>query len=180
MVRGVMACLAFALGACSSGGGSGEGGSGARLDNPICQADGTGNYVSDTTFENGTLAFDGNLATFATLSPATSAAGTIAGGGVNWLAGEVAGVAFTRPTSGTISVSIATYAGDVPRDSGQAGTMNFTATGSQVTCAGMNCLERDDMVFMGIDTLSNYDRIEASVSIANFSAPLELRELCVN
>jgi hypothetical protein len=178
MKTGVLAglCCAVALAGCKSGVG-GSDGDGAE---PICQVVGSGNAISGSTYANPVKAFDGSLESFATLSPAASASGTISGGGISRMAGEVAGVAITRPLSGSISVTITTYKGGIPADTGQAAAVNYTPAGQQSTCPSMNCLERSGVAFFGIDTLQDFDEIEAAISISNFSAPLELRELCVN
>lgn len=185
MYRAFVVYATLALSACldvdvsnGSGGGSRAGDGGGS---PICQVVGDGNNYSGTTYDNPGLAFDGSLATFATLSPASSAGGTISGGGIDRMAGEVPGVAFTRPGGGTVSVSITTYKDNVPGNTSEAGTWTFTSTGEVQSCPGgaANCFERDGLVFFGIETLTDFDRIEASITIANLPAPLELRELCV-
>lgn len=151
--------------------------------NAICQVVGNGSVVSASsnpsgTFDNPTLAFDGHLESYAELSPAASANGTISGGGLSRPAGEFAGIAFARPGSGAITVQITTYSNGAPVSSGQAGSTNYTPTGSQSTCPGY-CLERNGQVFYGIQTQLGYDAIEAAISISGFAQPLRILELCV-
>jgi hypothetical protein len=151
---------------------------------PICRVVGNGVAVTTSSnpsgeFANPTLAFDGHLESYAELSPAQSATGTISGGGLARPGGEYAGIAFTRPASGAITVNITTYKDGVPRETRQAGSTNYTPTGSQSTCPGW-CLERDGLVFMGVDTLLEFDTIEAQINMSALPQPLQIRELCVN
>lgn len=167
--------LTALLAACGGGGG---GGSGGQNPTPVCQV--VGGTASGSGFQNAALAFDANLGTFATLSPGPSAAGTIGGAGNSRMAGEVAGVAFTRPISGSVSVTMSTFNGGAPVESRQVGTLNFTPTGVSMVCPAMNCFVRDGLVFMGFETLADFDEMEAAVSISNLPGALEVRELCVN
>lgn len=177
-MRGLlMLAMAVLVSACSSGGGGDEGQGPAP---GICGIVGSGSFVDGTTYTDPVKAFDGSLGTFATLGPAASASGTISGGGISGKAGELAGVAFTQPNSGSVSVTITTYKGGVPMDSNQAGAYNFTPAGRQAACPPSHCLEQNGVEWWGIDTLSDFDRIEAAISIANLDAPLQVRELCVN
>ena len=70
---------------------------------------------------------------------------------------------------------------ETPGNTGEAGTWTFSPTGGVKSCPGGagNCFERNGLVFFGINTLGDFDRIEASITITNLPAPLELRELCV-
>src|SRR5688500_7763323 len=99
MYRGIVMGLALMLGACSGGGGGddggdGGGGGGGGGGEPVCQVVGgsSGSY-SNAGFTDPAKAFDGNLGTFATLSPQESAAATISGSQIDRMAGEIAGVA---------------------------------------------------------------------------------------
>lgn len=185
MFRVLVVCTTLALGACldvevgngSGGDGAGrsDGGGGAA----ICQVVGSRSY-NNLGFTDPAKALDADLATFATLSPGSSASGTLTATQVDRMAGEVAGVAITRPDAGTVSVSITTYKDNVPIDSGQAGTTTFTETGGIQTCPGQHCFERNGQAYFGIPTTGDFDQIEASINITNLASPLQLRELCVN
>jgi hypothetical protein len=175
-------CTAAAVLACgcSGGGGDGDASGGSDGVSAICQVVGTGNVSSTGTATNITQAFDADLLSFALVAPGSSAAATFTGRGIDRMAGEVPGVAFTRPTGGSVSVTITTYKDGAPADSRQAATATFTMSGQVQTCSGMNCDIRNGVVFWGIDTTNDFDEIEAAISITNLPAPLELRELCVN
>ena len=185
MVRVLIAGATLALSGCldvdvsNGGGGHGSGRSGSGGGEPICQVVGSPSY-NNLGFADPARALDADLATFATLSPGSSASGTLTATHIDRMAGEVAGVAITRPFAGTVSVSITTYKNNVPVDSGQAGTTTFTNSGGIQTCPGQHCFERDGMAFFGIPTTGDFDQLEASISITNLPSPLELRELCVS
>lgn len=169
---------ACALAGCR-GGNDGDDGAASR----ICQVVGNGSYVTTSSgpggeFANPTLAFDGHLESYAELGPSQSAAGTISGGGLSRMAGEYAGIAFTRPASGAVTVNISTYHNGVLQESRQAGSANYPPTGQQSTCPGY-CVEQNGQVFFGVATLLDFDTIEAQISMSALPEPLQLRELCV-
>jgi hypothetical protein len=180
-----LVATAALLSACSGSGGDGDHdpvvGRGSEA---ICQVIGDGSPVTSTAvqpsnFEDDVLVFDGHLDSWATLSPATSASGTISAGGVPRSAGDRPGVAFTTPSNGVVSVTISTYMGDTPRETMQVGTQAYGNAGSQ-NCNG-DCLNNSQsgMSFFGMATLMDFDRIEAAIQVSGLDEPLQLRELCV-
>ena len=174
----ILVVLAALLSACSGGGGGGDGGS--PRSQAICQAIGDGSYVSAAGIDDPVLGFDGHLDSWATLAPAASASGTLLGGNAPRPAGDVAGVAFTTPSDGSVHITINTYLGNVPRESWDVGTGVYGAGRSQV-CNGGDCRDHESgLSFYGHPTLMDFDRIEAVISISGLNAPLQIRELCVS
>jgi hypothetical protein len=167
------AILAFVLSGCSGGGGDG----GVQFV-PICEVIGNGSNVSAAGIDEPVLGFDGHLDSYATLGPADSATGTLSGGGVPRPAGEFAGVAFTTPTAGVVSVTITLYAGNVPIKSREAATLDYSSTNS-VCPEYCTHSDRTGHSFVGIPATGQYDRIEAVLSISDLDQPLQIRELCV-
>ena len=164
---------ALALTACS--GGAGDEGPSFQ---PICEVIGTGSNVSAAGVDDPVLGFDGHLDSYASLGPADSASGTLSGGGVPRPSNEFAGVAFTTPTAGTVSITITLYQGNVPVKSREAATLDYSSTNS-VCPEYCTHSDRTGHSFVGIPATANYDRIEAVITASDLDQPLQIRELCV-
>jgi len=173
-----VAAVALSVAAAACGGGGDGSSSGA-----ICQVL-AGTLASTTpppsTLDPAGAAFDADLGTYATLSPTASATTTVRASGISRMAGEIAGIAYTSPVSGNISATITTYRDGAEADSGEPLTQTHAATGGSQVCPGGYCVDHEGgMAYVGLNTTEDFDEIEVVISISNFSAPLELREICV-
>lgn len=193
---------ALGLLVCACGGGKdGDGGPG-----PICEAIGGGGSKVTTTadagssFLNAPAAFDGDLASYATLTVPTGIIRGTAQPGVIVAGGRDAGIAlsnlidtFLNNGVGPFSININTYKGGVlqesqPAELGVAGLQGFGQGEPGFGTAGFyfGSGEYRDVVFFFIHTTADFDAIEAVITAfqSNPNNPtegklLQIHELCV-
>ncbi len=189
-LRAGSVCCGVLLGACSGGSGGDNGSDERSGSSAFCDAVGGGAATvtaaaePGSTFEQAPAAFDGDLASAAVLSSTGSGGGTLCGtaqAGVTVAGGRVAGVLFSRVDTGTYTITINTYQDGTPVDSTTAGTQSFRDGMPMVqNCMpGATCIVRQDGWYVGIDTSAPINAIEAVIAVNGATAPLPIRELCV-
>lgn len=169
----LLATVSVALSACSGGGGDeGSYGPGGLyippgICRPIADVGATiGTTATGASVNDALLAFDGDLGTVAeveALAPAgpVSIRGTL-GTGLE-PGGEAAGILFSNSllnANNNMQVTITTYLDGVPQETGPA---VHTVSG--------------EMTFFGINTLLDFDSIEASFPVGE--SGMQFHELCV-